>query len=68
MPTWLTELIAVHNLQMVRVSKYCRSIEAAQSMPSLRWQDLPAESSEDVLASSLSVFRVLEQKMGIRRQ
>ena len=66
-PTWLTGLIASHNLRMVRVSKYCRSIEAAGKMPSLRWRDLPSESSEDVLASTLSVFRVLEQKMGIRR-
>lgn len=68
MPTWLTELIADHNLKMARVSKYCHSIEAAQKMPSLRWRNLPAESSEDVLASSLSVFSKLEQKMGIRRQ
>jgi SPX domain protein involved in polyphosphate accumulation len=68
MPCWLTELIADHNLKMVRVSKYCRSIEAAQKMPSLRWRNLPAESSEDVLASTLSVFSKLEQKMGIRRQ
>jgi len=67
MPTWLTELVAVHNLQMVRVSKYCRSIEAAQQMPYLRWRNLPAESSEAVLASTLSTFRVLEQKMGISR-
>jgi SPX domain protein involved in polyphosphate accumulation len=67
MPYWLTELIAAHNLQMVRVSKYCRSIEAAQKMPSLRWRNLPPESSEDVLASTLSVFRALEQKMGIGR-
>jgi SPX domain protein involved in polyphosphate accumulation len=29
-PYWLTELVAAHNLQMVRVSKYCKSIEAAQ--------------------------------------
>ncbi|MBN1450036.1 MAG: polyphosphate polymerase domain-containing protein [Anaerolineales bacterium] len=68
MPNWLTELIADHNLKMVRISKYCRSIEAAQKMPSLRWRNLPAESSEDVLASSLSVFSKLDQKMGIRRQ
>jgi len=68
MPIWLTELIADHNLKMVRISKYCRSIEAAQKMPSLRWRNLPPESSEDVLASTLSVFSHLEQKMGIRRQ
>jgi SPX domain protein involved in polyphosphate accumulation len=29
-PYWLTELVAAHNFQMVRVSKYCKSIEAAQ--------------------------------------
>ncbi|HSQ17304.1 MAG TPA: polyphosphate polymerase domain-containing protein [Anaerolineales bacterium] len=32
-PYWLTELVAAHNLNMVRVSKYCRSIELAQNMP-----------------------------------
>ena len=68
MPTWLTEMIADHNLQMVRISKYCCSIEAAQKMPYLRWRNLPPESSENVLASTLSVFSKLEQKMGIRRQ
>jgi SPX domain protein involved in polyphosphate accumulation len=26
-PYWLTELVAAHNLQMVRMSKYCRSID-----------------------------------------
>lgn len=30
-PYWLTELVASHNLNLVRVSKYCRSIELAQS-------------------------------------
>lgn len=29
-PYWLTELVAAHNLQMVRVSKLCKSIEAAR--------------------------------------
>lgn len=33
-PYWLTELVAVHNLNMVRVSKYCRSIELAQGRAS----------------------------------
>jgi hypothetical protein len=28
-PYWLTELVAAHNLQLVRISKYCQSIEAA---------------------------------------
>lgn len=36
-PYWLTELVAAHNLSLVRVSKYCRSIELAQNMPSSRW-------------------------------
>lgn len=68
MPYWLTELIAAHNLQMVRVSKYCRSIEAAQNTPSLRWRNLPPESSDDVLATTLSAFSKLQVKMGILRQ
>jgi SPX domain protein involved in polyphosphate accumulation len=32
-PYWLTELVAAHNLNLVRVSKYCRSIELAQIFP-----------------------------------
>jgi hypothetical protein len=66
-PYWLTEMIAAHNLQMVRVSKYCRSIEAARHMPAMLWRGPLSESSRDVLASSLSVFSTLEQRMGIRR-
>jgi hypothetical protein len=68
MPIWLTELIADHNLKMVRVSKYCRSIETAQKMPYLRWRSMPPERSEDVLSTTLSTFSRLEQKMGIRKQ
>jgi SPX domain protein involved in polyphosphate accumulation len=37
-PYWLTELVAAHNLNMVRVSKYCRSVELAQHMPVSRGQ------------------------------
>ena len=33
-PYWLTEMIAAHDLKMIRISKYCRSIELAQNMPS----------------------------------
>jgi len=33
-PYWLTELVARHNLSLIRVSKYCRSIELALSLPS----------------------------------
>lgn len=28
-PYWLTEMIAAHNLRVIRISKYCRSIELA---------------------------------------
>ena len=66
-PYWLTDMIAAHNLQLVRFSKYCRSIEAAQNMPSMRRCIPVAESAEDALVSCLSPFRTLERKMGIRR-
>lgn len=32
-PYWLTELVAAHNLRLLRISKYCRSIELAQNLP-----------------------------------
>jgi hypothetical protein len=67
-PYWLTEMIAAHNLQLVGMSKYCRSIEAAQNMPSIRWRSLRAERSQDVLSSSFSTFSALERRMGIRRE
>jgi hypothetical protein len=66
-PYWLTEMIAAHNLQMERVSKYCRSIDAARNMPSLRWRELPAESSQAVLSSSFSVFNASEKKVAVKR-
>lgn len=67
-PRWLTEMIAAQNLQITRVSKYCRSIEAAQNMPSRIWHGLPAESSQEVLSSTFSLFSTLEEQMGIRKQ
>jgi hypothetical protein len=67
-PYWLTEMIAAHNLQLIRFSKYCRSIEAAKNMPSPQWSIPTAECSRDVLASCLSSFSALERKMGIRRK
>jgi len=33
-PYWLTEMIAAHNLNMVRISKYCRSIELTHNWAS----------------------------------
>jgi len=64
-PYWLTDLIAAHNLQRIGVSKYCRSIEAAWSIPATRRHSLRVESAQDVLASSYSSFSTLEQRMGI---
>lgn len=66
-PYWLTELVAAHNLQMVRVSKYCRSIEAAQNLPGNSWRSPLAESAQDVLATSFSIFRPIERKMEIEK-
>ena len=37
-PYWLTELVAVHNLSLVRVSKYCRSVELAQHLAAPAWR------------------------------
>lgn len=37
-PYWLTELVAVHNLNLVRVSKYCRSIELAHDIATPTWR------------------------------
>ena len=37
-PYWLSELVAVHNLSLVRVSKYCRSIELDQGLGTGSWR------------------------------
>ncbi len=66
-PFWLTDMIAAHNLQRIGFSKYCRSIMATRNMPAMRRCSLRAESAQDVLASSFSTFRTLEQRMGIDR-
>jgi SPX domain protein involved in polyphosphate accumulation len=65
MPRWLTDMIAVHDLQMQRISKYCRSVEAARNMPSLRWRRSLPERSRDVLSSSLAVFNFLDQDTNV---
>jgi SPX domain protein involved in polyphosphate accumulation len=66
-PYWLSELVAVHNLQMIRLSKYCRSIEVTNNLPSPRCSHLTAEWSQDVLSSCHSVFHPPEQKVDIKR-
>lgn len=37
-PYWLTERVAQHNLRLIRMSKYCQSLEAAQRVPRSRYQ------------------------------
>lgn len=64
-PTWLTDLIAAHDLQMVRISKYGRSISAAQEIPALQGRSSSPESSQQVLASCLSVFNQMEKRFSI---
>jgi SPX domain protein involved in polyphosphate accumulation len=62
MPYWLTEMLAAHNMQIIRISKYCRSIEAAKSMPSRQWRCLAPEWSQDVLASVPSALHMMERE------
>lgn len=45
-PYWLTEMVAAHNLKMVRISKYCRSIEIAKPYLSAQMQAADAMTSE----------------------
>jgi SPX domain protein involved in polyphosphate accumulation len=66
-PSWLTGLIADHNLRLERISKYCRSIETAQNMPALRWRNLPPESAVDALAAVPAIYQHTRQQMGIQR-
>jgi SPX domain protein involved in polyphosphate accumulation len=51
-PYWLTELVAAHNLNLVRVSKYCRSIELAHGLatPALRLAGLTLNHAHAVRA------------------
>jgi hypothetical protein len=42
-PYWLTELIARHNLSLMRVSKYCQSIEAFERAPRSMFQPALSE-------------------------
>ena len=66
-PYWLTEMIADHNLQLMRISKYCRSIDASWKLPVIQPRHLRSESSEEVLSSTLSVFTPVETEMEIRK-
>jgi hypothetical protein len=48
-PSWLTELIAAHNLQVTRISNVPQH-DAAGNLPATAWRRLPA-SSHEVLSS-----------------
>lgn len=67
-PSWLTGLIAEHNLRLERISKYCRSMEAAQNMPALRLRSLPPECAQDVLTSVPSLYQPIRKLMGVDRK
>jgi hypothetical protein len=66
-PTWLTELIAAHNLIGTRVSKYCCSIEASRSDTLSRWRFPAAESSSEILSSSYAIFSPPRQRIKSNR-
>lgn len=53
-PYWLTELVAAHNLKMVRMSKYCRSLEIIQPCPYSRFQSSSMTSADMINAEHLS--------------
>ncbi|MBC8507272.1 MAG: polyphosphate polymerase domain-containing protein [Chloroflexi bacterium] len=36
-PYWLTELVGEHNIRLIRVSKYCQSLEAADRVPKMKY-------------------------------
>lgn len=55
MPDWLTELIAAKNLNLIRISKYCRGVEAAWEMPDLHNRSLMSEGADEVLSSTYSL-------------
>lgn len=55
-PHWLVSLIAAHNLKMTRVSKYCRSIEAAWDLPGFRQKNQMPESSREILSTTPSIY------------
>lgn len=65
-PNWLTEMIAAHNLHLQRISKYCRSIDAASRQPAMRCTPLVAESSQEILSTTLSIFNPVEKEMKLR--
>lgn len=47
-PYWLTELVAAHNLKLVRISKYCRSIDIAKPFLSNRLHGLCSAQYETI--------------------
>ena len=67
-PTWLVELIAAHNLQMTRVSKYCRGVETVWDTPGFRKGSPLPERSLDVLAGVPSLYEPERNKVKVQKQ
>jgi hypothetical protein len=55
MPRWLTELIAAHNLQLFRISKYCCSVKAAWQLLGSKYRQPFAEGVRETLFSAYSI-------------
>jgi len=55
-PYWLSELVASHNFQLMRMSKYCRSIDLVPDIMMNEDQVSVFNSSEEVLSSAFAVF------------
>jgi hypothetical protein len=67
-PTWLVSLIGTHNLQMTRVSKYCRSIEASWNLPGFRRGNPLPERSLEILATVPTLYEPSRNKLEVRRK
>lgn len=44
-PYWLTELVAAHNLQLARISKYCQSVETFREKVRVTTQPVLAKTA-----------------------
>jgi hypothetical protein len=55
-PYWLSELVASHNFQLMRMSKYYRSIDLIPDIMMNEDQVSVYNSSEEVLSSAFAVF------------
>lgn len=66
-PYWLTELVGFHNLQMVRISKYCRCIDVTGKFSAYGNQQPHFENANDVLSTTPAVFNFQELQFKPRK-